>query len=263
MRRKPECNNSGFFYDHNEKFNNITLKNNPCVLIFYKFDANKYNMAHRTRIHLADDHQILIDGIKTLLQTNPNFEVVGTSINGLNLFEEVKSNNVDILILDINMPGKDGIEVIKEFEKKGFPCKVIILSSHDDLRIVKEVMKLGSSAYLTKKCAGENIIDAILAVNRGEEYFCRDVHQKIFSTVTKGNLKLNKPELHDNAILTERELEIIILISLEFTGKQISDQLFISANTVETHRKNIMKKLDAKNSISLVKYAIKNRLIKP
>ncbi|MCL6460410.1 two component transcriptional regulator, LuxR family [Flavobacterium micromati] len=220
-------------------------------------------MINKTRIHLADDHQILIDGIKTLLQTNASFEVVGTSVNGINLFDEVSSNNVDILILDINMPGKDGIEVIKEFVKKGFPCKVIILSSHDDLRIIKEVMNLGGSAYLTKKCAGENIIDAILAVNRGEEYFCRDVHQKIFTTVTKGNLKLNKRELHNNVILTERELEIIILISLEFSGKEISDQLFISANTVETHRKNIMKKLDAKNSISLVKYAIKNKLVKP
>ena len=220
-------------------------------------------MINKTRIHLADDHQILIDGIKTLLQTNASFEVVGTSINGQHLYDEVRSNNADILILDINMPGKDGIEVIKEFVIKGFPCKVIILSSHDDLRIIKEVMKLGSSAYLTKKCAGENIIDAIVAVNRGEEYFCRDVRQKIFRTVTKGNEKLNKRELYDNIILTERELEIIILRSLEFSGKEISDQLFISANTVETHRKNIMKKLDAKNSISLVKYAIKNKLVKP
>jgi DNA-binding NarL/FixJ family response regulator len=220
-------------------------------------------MVNKTRIHLADDHQILIDGITTLLETNASFEVVGTSINGIDVYDDVISNNVDVLILDLNMPGKGGMEVIKEFVRKGFPCKVIILSSHDDLRIIKEVMKLGSSAYLTKKCAGENIIDAIIAVNRGEEYFCRDVHQKIFSTVTKGNLKLNKRELHDSVLLTERELEIIILISLEFSGKEISDQLFISANTVETHRKNIMKKLNAKNSISLVKYAIKNKLVKP
>ncbi|MFV8370576.1 response regulator [Flavobacterium sp. LB2R40] len=219
-------------------------------------------MLKKIRIHLADDHQILIDGIRTLLHTNPTFEVVGSSINGNNIYDEVINNESDILILDINMPEKDGIEVIKEFAEKGFPCKIIILSSHDDLRIIKEVMKLGSSGYLTKKCAGENIVEAILAVNNGEEYFCNAVREKIFSTVAKDNPKLNKSYRNGNLILTERELEIIILISLEFSGKEISDQLFISVNTVETHRKNIMKKLDAKNSISLVKYAIKNKLIK-
>lgn len=219
-------------------------------------------MLNKIRIHLADDHQILIDGIKTLLHTNPKFEVVGFSVNGNNVYEEVIQNKSDILILDINMPEKDGIEVIKEFAAKGFPCKIIILSSHDDLRIIKEVMKLGSSGYLTKKCAGENIVEAIQSVYNGEEYFCKAVREKIFSTVTKDNPKLNKSYLKGNLTLTERELEIITLISLEFSGKEISDQLFISVNTVETHRKNIMKKLDAKNSISLVKYAIKHKLIK-
>ncbi len=219
-------------------------------------------MLKKIRIHLADDHQILIDGIRTLLHTIPAFEVVGFSLNGSSIFNEVTDNKSDILILDINMPEKDGIEVIKEFSEKGFPCKVIILSSHDDLRIIKEVMKLGASGYLTKKCAGDNIVEAIQTVSRGEEYFCKSVREKIFSTVTKDNPKLNRQESNPNSILTERELEIITLISLEYSGKEISDRLFISTNTVETHRKNIMKKLDAKNSISLVKYALKNNLVK-
>ncbi|TDE53031.1 response regulator [Flavobacterium sp. GT3P67] len=219
-------------------------------------------MLQKIKIHLADDHQILIDGIRTLLHTVPNFEVVGFSLNGDTIFNEVTENKADILVLDINMPKKDGIEVIKEFAEKGFPCKIIVLSSYDDLRIIKEVMKLGSSSYLTKKCAGENIVEAIQAVSRGEEYFCKSVREKIFSTVTKDNIKLIKNESAVNSILTDRELEIITLISLEYSGKEISDRLFISVNTVETHRKNIMKKLDAKNSISLVKYAIKHKLIK-
>jgi len=219
-------------------------------------------MLKKIRIHLADDHQILIDGIRTLLHTIPAFEVVGFSLNGSSIFNEVTDNKSDILILDINMPEKDGIEVIKEFSEKGFPCKVIILSSHDDLRIIKEVMKLGASGYLTKKCAGDNIVEAIQTVSRGEEYFCKSVREKIFSTVTKDNPKLNRQESNPNSILTERELEIITLISLEYSGKEISDRLFISTNTVETHRKNIMKKLDAKNSISLVKYALRNNLVK-
>ena len=220
-------------------------------------------MLQKIRIHLADDHQILIDGIRTLLHTIPAFEVVGFSLNGNAIFNEVINNKSDILILDLNMPEKDGIEVIKEFSKKGFPCKVIILSSHDDLRIIKEVMKLGASGYMTKKCAGENIVEAVHSVSRGEEYFCKSVREKIFNTITKDNPKLIKQEANSNSILTDRELEIIKLISLEYSGKEISDHLFISTNTVETHRKNIMKKLDAKNSISLVKYALRNNLVKP
>lgn len=220
-------------------------------------------MEEKIRIHLADDHKVLIDGMKTLLNTVENFEVVGFSLNGNSLFEEVTNNQTDILVLDISMPEKDGIEVVKEFKAKGFPCKVIILSSYDDLKIIKEVMKLGASGYLTKQCAGENIVEAIQFVSKGEDYFCNTVREKIFNTATKDNIKLNKYKPNVLALLTEREIEVITLIALEHSGKEISEFLFISNNTVETHRKNIMKKLKAKNTISLVKYAIKNKLIKP
>ncbi|MDX6182574.1 response regulator transcription factor [Flavobacterium sp. Fl-77] len=219
-------------------------------------------MKEKIRIHLADDHQVLIDGLTNLLNTVEEFEVAGTSLDGENIFEDVTKNNAEILILDISMPKKDGIEVLKEFHQKGFPCKVIILSSYDDLKIIKEVMKLGANGYLTKKCAGENIIEAIEIVHLGQEYFDDSVREKIFNTFTENNPKLNKSIIQEDKILSARELEIITLISLEYSGKEISEQLFISTNTVETHRKNIMKKLKTKNTIGLVKYAIKNNLIK-
>jgi DNA-binding NarL/FixJ family response regulator len=220
-------------------------------------------MANKIRIHLADDHLVLIDGLINLLSTVSEFEIVGSSSNGLNIFDEVTANNAHILVLDLSMPEKDGIEVLKEFQQKGYPCKVIILSSYDDLKIIREVMNLGASGYLTKKCAGENIIEAIEVVNEGQEYFCNSVREKIFNTFTENNPKLNKKNIvPENSILTCRELEIVTLISLEYSGKEISEQLFISTNTVETHRKNIMKKLQTKNTIGLVKYAIKNNLIK-
>lgn len=219
-------------------------------------------MKDKIRIHLADDHQVLIDGMRTLLHTVSDFEVIGFSLDGSTLYDDVTNNKTDILILDISMPKKDGIEVIKEFSKKGYPCKVIILSSYDDLKIIQETMKLGVSGYLTKQCAGENIVEAIRAVANGEEYFCNLVREKIFNAAIKDHAKLNKQIPIVDSILTERELEIIILIALEHSGKEISEKLFISTNTVETHRKNIMKKLKAKNSISLVKFALKNKLIK-
>lgn len=220
-------------------------------------------MTQKIRIHLADDHQVLIDGLTNLLQTVSNFEVVGNSLDGTTVYEDVIQNNADILVLDISMPKKDGIEVLKEFSQKDFPFKVIILSSYDDLKLIKEVMKLGAKGYLTKKCAGENIIEAIEAVYQGQEYFCDAVREKIFNSFTNNNPKLNKPLYIENPILSAREIEIITLISLEYSGKEISEQLFISMNTVETHRKNIMKKLQTKNTIGLVKYALKNNLINP
>ena len=126
-------------------------------------------MSKKIRIHLADDHQVLIDGMRFLLNTVPDFEVVGFSLDGNNLFEEVIANETDILIIDISMPKKDGIEVLKEFKQKGFPCRVIVLSSYDELKLIKEVMKLGSNVYLTNKCAGDNIVEAIYDVLNGED----------------------------------------------------------------------------------------------
>lgn len=219
-------------------------------------------MKETIRIHLADDHQVLIDGMRTLLHTISHYKVVGASRNGTTIYNDIIENQSNILVLDINMPEKDGIEVIKEFSKKGFPCKVIILSSYDDVKIIEEVMKLGASGYLTKQCAGENIVEAIQLVSDGEEYFCPNVREKIFNSATENLAKLNKNKRSNNVLLSERETEIITLIALEFSGKEISERLFISTNTVETHRKNIMKKLKAKNSISLVKYAIKHKFIK-
>jgi DNA-binding NarL/FixJ family response regulator len=218
-------------------------------------------MTKNVRIHLADDHQIIIHGIQTLLNTVPNFQVVGFSLNGTTVFDDVTNNQADVLVLDISMPEKDGIEVVKEFAEKGFPCRVIILSSYDDLKLIKEIMDMGVTGYLTKQCAGESIIEAVQTVANGEEYFCETIREKIFNNATKNNPKLNIYKPNINPLLTGREIEIIILIALEYSGKEISEQLFISTNTVETHRKNIMKKLKAKNTIGIVKYAMNNHLV--
>lgn len=220
-------------------------------------------MKETIKIHLADDHQVLIDGLTNLLQTVEHFEVVGNSQDGITIYEEVVQNNADILILDISMQKKDGIEVLKEFSQKGFPCKVIVLSSYDDLKIIKEVMKLGAKGYLTKKCAGDNIIEAIEAVYQNQEYFCDAVREKIFNLFAHTNPKVHENVYAGSPFLSAREIEIITLIALEYSGKEISEQLFISANTVETHRRNIMKKLQTKSTIGLVKYALKNKLINP
>lgn len=217
-------------------------------------------MPKKIRIYLADDHQVLIDGILAVLKTNPKIEVVGYSLNGMNLVDTVQQKKADILIMDINMPQKDGIEVLKEFSDKGFSCKVIVLSSYDDFKLIKEVLKLGASGYLSKQCAGDSIMEAIESVAAGQDYFSKNIQEKIFSSLT-GNTSASENYEITNTLLTDRELEILKLISMEYSGKEISEELFISANTVETHRKNLIKKLNVKNTIGLVKYAIKHNLI--
>ncbi|RXR19059.1 response regulator transcription factor [Flavobacterium amnicola] len=218
-------------------------------------------MNTKIKIHLADDHQVLIDGMLAVLKTQPDYEVVGFSLNGENLVERVAQNDAHILIMDINMPEKDGIQVLREFNEKGFTCKVIILSSYDDPKLIKEVIKLGASGYLTKQCAGENIMDAINSVVLGQQYFSAAIKDKIFDTFTDNN---HEKALNDEQIIssiTDRELEILNYICEERSGKDIGQILKISPNTVETHRKNLMKKINVKSTVGLVLFATKHNLV--
>jgi len=217
-------------------------------------------MKEKIKVYLADDHQMLIEGMKAVIKTNANFEVVGFSLNGVNLVDNAIEAKTDILVMDINMPEKDGLQVLKELSKSKMFFKVIILSSYDDLKLVREVIKLGAKGYLTKQCVAESIVEALYEVQNGEEYFCRTMREKIFESFSQED-ENNDIEIIPTASLTERELVIIKLIALEYSGKKISEKLFISTNTVETHRKNLLKKLKVKSSIGLVKYAIKNNLI--
>ncbi|RXR31743.1 response regulator transcription factor [Flavobacterium piscinae] len=219
-------------------------------------------MSEKIRIHLADDHQVLIDGMLAVLKTNSKFEVVGHSLNGLELVDKIQSNEADILIMDINMPHKDGIEVLKELSQTKHSCRVIILSSYDDIKLIKEVLKLGANGYLSKQCAGESIVEAIESVAAGKDYFSQNIQEKIVSSFSGNGTEPSTNEVSINTNLTDRELEILKLISLEYSGKEIGEELSISLNTVETHRKNLIKKLNVKNTIGIVKFAIKNNLIK-
>lgn len=218
-------------------------------------------MEDKIKVYLADDHQMLIEGMKAVIKSNKNFEVIGCSLNGVNLIEDVILANTDILIMDINMPEIDGIQVLKEYSLQKRSFKVIVLSSYDDLKLVREVMKLGARGYITKQSAAESIIEALTEVTKGEEYFCKIMHEKIMNSFVQNNQEWNQNKMITDINLTQRELVILKLIALEFSGKKIGEKLFISANTVETHRKNLLKKVNVKSSIGLAKYAIRNNLI--
>ncbi|MDP5093041.1 MAG: response regulator transcription factor [Polaribacter sp.] len=222
-------------------------------------------MKKKIYVHVADDHKIVIEGIIAVINTDNDIAINGYSLTGEEVidFFDKKGNRVDVLVLDITMPIIDGIEVLRYFKENKIIQNVIILSSYDDIKIVEEVLKLGCKGYVTKKSAGEHIVNAIKAVANGEQYFSNDVQKTLFTTFS-GQHNSDKGELPDKFLidtLTEREVDVIRLIVKEYSSQEIADELKVSTRTVETHRKNLIKKLKVKNSVGLAMYAVKNKIV--
>tara|TARA_B110000902_G_scaffold149347_1_gene171984 strand:- start:93 stop:752 length:660 start_codon:yes stop_codon:yes gene_type:complete len=219
-------------------------------------------MKRKIQVHVADDHKILIEGIIAVINTDKEIEIEGYSLTGKEVIDWSSSNTADILILDINMPHYDGIEVLKLFKLNDINIKVIILSSYDDVKLVQEMINLGASGFLSKDSAAESIIHAIKAVYHGEQYFSETIKNNLLKLFTKKEVKVgNRPESTIANSLTNRETEVLKLISQEHSSPEIASILKISQSTVETYRKNLLKKTNVKNSVGLVMYAVKNKII--
>ena len=219
-------------------------------------------MKNKIRVHIADDHKILIEGIIAVINTDESIEVEGYSLTGKQVIEWIKSNSADILILDINMPEYDGIEVLKFFKQKKITQKIIILSSYDDVKLVQEMINLGANGFLSKNSAGLHIIEAINAVYHGEQYFSDTIKNNLIKLYTGENVTSGKrPESTILNSLTPRELEVLKLITDEYSSPEIAGILNISQSTVDTYRKSLLKKTNVKNSIGLAMYAVKNNII--
>ena len=219
-------------------------------------------MKNIIRVHIADDHKILIEGIIAVINTDESIEVDGYSLTGKQVIEWIESNSADILILDINMPEYDGIEVLKFFKQKKITQKVIILSSYDDVKLVQEMINLGANGFLSKSSAGLHIIEAINAVYHGDQYFSDTIKNNLIKLYTGKNVTSGKrPESTILNSLTPRELEVLKLITDEYSSPEIAEILNISQSTVDTYRKSLLKKTNVKNSIGLAMYAVKNNII--
>lgn len=221
-------------------------------------------MKEKIYVHVADDHKIVIDGIIAVINTDKDIEIKGYSLTGKEVTDwfDNKDNKADVLILDITMPVLDGIEVLKYFNSNKIDQKVIILSSYDDIKIVQEMLTLGCKGYITKNNAGEHILEAIKAVANGEQYFSDDVQKTLLKSfsgqkVPKGML----PSKFLIETLTERELVVLKLITKQLNTPEIAKTLNVSISTVETHRKNLLKKIKVKNSVGLAMYAVKNKIV--
>ncbi|AUC16135.1 DNA-binding response regulator [Tenacibaculum sp. SZ-18] len=219
-------------------------------------------MRDKIRVHIADDHQVVIEGVSALINTDDSIEVEGYSLTGKDVVEWFKNNEADVLILDINMPKLDGIGVLKTFRNRSFQQKTIILSGLSDPKIVQEMIALGANGFIEKGSASEHIIQAIKTVHRGEQYYSDEIKDSLF------DLYINEAKT-DEAIknsvsdepLTEREVEVLKLITQELSTAEIANKLNITVKTIETHRRNLYKKLKVKNVVGLAIYAVKNNIV--
>ena len=219
-------------------------------------------MKEKIQVHIADDHKILIEGIVAVINTESDIEIEGFSLTGKAVIDWAEDHSADILILDINMPIYDGIEVLKFFKIKKINLKVIILSSYDDVKLVQEMINLGASGFLSKDSAGQHIVEAIRTVHAGEQYFSDTIKNNLLKLFTGKNVKLGqRPQSTIVNSLTDRETEVLKLISQEYSSPEIAQILNISQSTVDTYRKSLLKKTNVKNAVGLAMYAVKNKII--
>jgi DNA-binding NarL/FixJ family response regulator len=212
----------------------------------------------KIRIVLADDHHILLDGIKALLQKQKDVEIAGMYDDGRKLLEELPRSKPDIAIIDINMPHMNGIELCQKIKAADAAIQVITLSMYDDAGHIMEMIEAGVSGYILKNASDKELVDAIRTVREGKMFFSPEVSEKITTLVIQQQRKLEQPQ---EAKLTERELEILKLIAGEYSNAQIANTLFISERTVETHRKNMLRKTNNKSVVGLLKYAMEKQLL--
>lgn len=217
-------------------------------------------MSSKIKVHIADDHKILIEGVMALINIEDDIEVEGFSLTGKEVVNWSATKTADVLVLDINMPEMDGIDVLKVFKQRDVKIKTIILSSLSDPKLVQEMIALGANGFLEKSCASEHIVDAIRAVNKGLQYFNEDIKSKLFNLYVASSKQDNdKEESHKD--LTDREIEVLKLIAQERSSSEIADTLNISVKTVESYRRNLYKKLKVKNVVGLAMYAVRNKIV--
>ncbi|MFO7799615.1 response regulator [Rhodohalobacter sp.] len=210
------------------------------------------------KILLADDHKIVRDGIKLMLEPQAGIDVVDEAENGEKALEILKDQIVDIVVMDINMPIMDGITATKKIKEKYPDVKVLALTmSNDDLHI-RQMIQAGASGYIMKSAGRKELKDAIDAITEGKHYFSDEATESIMMDLVKGKGKSTGP---DPIHITDRELEVLELIVQEHTNQEIAEKLYISSRTVDAHRRNLLQKTGARNTAGLVKYAFQHNLI--
>jgi DNA-binding NarL/FixJ family response regulator len=209
------------------------------------------------RVALCDDHTIIIDGVRRLLEGTEDVACVGSATNGIEALYLLEHVGVDVLLTDLDMPDMDGLQLTERARQKYPTLRILVLSMHEEASMVKRAMEVGADGYLVKSAGRDELLLAIRNVHRGKQHFG--------SSLTASLLKEGAEAKKGSALLaelSEREVEVLAALAEGLGNKEIGEKLFISPRTVDTHRTNLMKKLDIHNVAGLVRIAIKAGLVK-
>lgn len=217
------------------------------------------NVGH-IKVMLVDDHQIVIDGIKSLLDEQKKIDVIAQANNGKEALVLLEKTVVDLVLIDVEMPLLNGCETTAIITAKYPHVKVICLTTHDEKAIVSSMIKAGAKGYILKNTDRKTLLDAIYTVVNGDIFYSSEIKIALASESSKFKIQEDdqKPTI---SILTEREIEILIEIANGLSNKEIGIKYKLSIRTIDTHRKNIMRKLEVQNVVELVKIALKSGLI--
>lgn len=210
------------------------------------------------RILLADDHQMIREGIKALLRKNCEILICGEAETGQEALDLLADQPADLVLMDINMPEMNGIETTKAIQKAHPNTKVLALTMHEDDSHIISMLEAGASGYLLKTADLKTLEEAIEQVHAGETFFPPEVAQAVLQRHVKQKQTSNN---WGNLALTKREKEVLQLIAGGLTNPEIAEKLFISKRTVDAHRRNLLEKLEAKNTAGLIMYAVKQGLV--
>ncbi len=216
-------------------------------------------MKYTIRLILADDHEIFRDGLALMLSRQKDIILLGQASNGKELVELTEQQNPDVIITDIKMPVMDGIQASKLILKTQPDTKIIALSMFDEETLIVDMLEAGAKGYLLKNADKQEILDAIETVYEDKTYYCHHTSARLTNMIVKSNFNPYKKK--EPVSFNEREIEIIKLICQQNSSKEISDKLYLSSRTVEGYRTKILEKMNARNTVGVVVYALKHNLI--
>ena len=216
-------------------------------------------MKKTIKIILADDHQLIIDGIKSRLADIDHIKIIAEANNGKELLETLQKNVPDIILMDIQMPVMNGFDATLEILSLYPFIKIIALTTYDEKSIIRKMLDAGACGYILKNVKKDELIKAIETVMSGKQYYSSEITITMAKPSAEEVIP-SQPVAYGKNLLSERETEILRLIAQGYTNHEIAQKLFISVKTVDTHRTNIMKKIEVHNIAGLIRYAIQNKL---
>ncbi len=217
-------------------------------------------LSDKMRVLIVDDHQLMIEGLKSLLEDEESISFVAGATSMQETLTFLDNYQIDVVLMDINMPDSSGIEITKKIKELFPKIKVIALTMHDDIAVISKMIKAGASGYVLKKTNMHEVIDALKTVHHNGKYLSASAQNIIMDNLMSPDELMDSKE-ENKPVLSARELEVLKLITKEYSNEKIGEKLFISERTVEAHRRNIFIKTKTKTIVGLIKYAINEGLV--